>query len=89
MSVTVAALQMASSWDRDENLATGERLVREAAAAGADLILPGETFALHMFMFGDWKPEYFELAEPIDGPTVTHMSALAAELGAGGGAQRR
>ena len=33
--VTVAATQMACSWDRQANLATAEKLVREAAAKGA------------------------------------------------------
>ena len=42
--LTVAATQMACSWDADENSARGERLVRDAAARGAKLILLQELF---------------------------------------------
>ena len=38
-TVTVAATQMACTWDTDENIATADRLVREAAAKGANIIL--------------------------------------------------
>ena len=38
-TVTVAATQMGCSWDRQANLAQAERLVREAAAKGAQIIL--------------------------------------------------
>jgi N-carbamoylputrescine amidase len=37
--VTVAATQMACSWDRDANVARAEKLIREAAARGAQVIL--------------------------------------------------
>ena len=37
--LTVAATEMACDWDRDGNVARAERLVREAAARGAELIL--------------------------------------------------
>lgn len=37
--VTVAATQMACSWDLEANLETAERLVREAATKGAQIIL--------------------------------------------------
>jgi len=35
-TVTVAATQMACTWDIDQNIATAERLVREAARQGAN-----------------------------------------------------
>ena len=37
--VTVAATQMALSWDIEDNLAKAERVVRKAAAQGAQSIL--------------------------------------------------
>ncbi len=37
--VTVAATQMACSWDRDANIARAEKLIREAAGRGAQVIL--------------------------------------------------
>ena len=37
-NVTVAATQMACSWDREATLEKADRLVREAAARGANLV---------------------------------------------------
>ena len=37
--VGVAATQMTCSWDRAENLNRAEKLVRQAATAGASIIL--------------------------------------------------
>ncbi len=79
-TVTVAATQMACSWDVEENLAKAERLIREAAGQGAQIVLPQEFFAFHEFQFMDWTPEHFRFAQPLDGPVVTRMRALAAEL---------
>ena len=42
--VTVAATQMACTWDIDGNVARAEKLVREAAAKGAQIILIQELF---------------------------------------------
>ncbi len=81
MTVTVAATQMSCSWEREENLEKITGLVRAAAAAGAQIILPQEMFAMHFFAFMDWKSECFSYAEPVDGPTVSHMARLAKELG--------
>lgn len=82
MNVTVAATQMACSWDREENLQKAEALIREAAAAGADIVLPQEMFDMHFFAFMDWKPEYFAYAETAaESDTLRRMSRLARELG--------
>ncbi|MEZ5075319.1 MAG: carbon-nitrogen hydrolase family protein [Solirubrobacterales bacterium] len=71
-----AAIQLNSSADVDRNLAVAERLVRAAAAAGAELVVlpekwsalgPGEVLA--------------ELAEPLDGPIVSACRGWARELG--------
>jgi N-carbamoylputrescine amidase len=80
MKVTVAATQMACSWDREENLDKAEGLIRAAAKAGAQIVLPQEVFSLHDFQFMNWRPEYFALAEDLKGPTVSRMRALAREL---------
>ena len=42
--LTVAALQMEVSDDRDRNLDRVEEMIRTAAAAGARLVLPQELF---------------------------------------------
>lgn len=80
MQVTVAATQMSCSRDYDANMAKAEAMIRKAAAAGAQIILPQEVFSMHEFQFMEMGPEYFALAEPLDGPTVRHMQALAREL---------
>ena len=80
-TVTVAATQMACTWDTDENIATADRLVREAAAKGANIILIQELFETPYFC-KDQKAEYFSLASPFEGnPLLARMSRLAAELG--------
>jgi N-carbamoylputrescine amidase len=81
MKVIVAATQMACSWDVDENLATAERVVRTAAARGANIVLLQEMFATHFFAFMDWKPEYFKFALPRENnPILARMASLAREL---------
>ncbi|HEY1385959.1 MAG TPA: carbon-nitrogen hydrolase [Dongiaceae bacterium] len=82
MKVCVAATQMACSWDVEANLATAERLVRQAAAQGANVILLQEMFSTHFFEFMDWKPEHFKIGQPLEGhPVLVRMSKLARELG--------
>jgi N-carbamoylputrescine amidase len=82
MDVTVAATQMACGWDEAANLDKAERVVRLAAARGANIVLLQEMFATHFFAFNDWKPDYFALARPVDGhPVLARMGRLAAELG--------
>ena len=78
--ITVAATQMACSWDREGNIAEAESLVREAAGRGAQIVLLQELFETPYFC-KDQKPELFALAQPLAGhPTLGRMSALAAEL---------
>ena len=79
-TVTVAATQMACSWDRDANIATAEKLVRAAHAKGAQLILIQELFETPYFC-KDSDPEYMGLARAVDeSPAVQRMRKLAAEL---------
>ncbi len=78
--VTVAATQMACSWDRELNLENAEALVREAAGKGAQVVLIQELFETPYFC-KDQKPDHFALAASADdSPAVKRMSALAAEL---------
>lgn len=79
--LTVAATQMACSWDREANIDNVDKLVREAASRGAQLVLPQELFETPYFC-KDMEPEFMHLAEPIaDNLAVKHMRRLAAELG--------
>ena len=48
-NVTVAATQMACSWDREATLQKADRLVREAVAKGANIILLQELFETPYF----------------------------------------
>jgi predicted amidohydrolase len=71
-----AAIQLNSTGDKDGNLRRAERLVREAAADGADLVVLPERANVRG---GD--DDYARQAEPLDGPTAAWASALARELG--------
>jgi predicted amidohydrolase len=71
-----AAVQLQSTPDRDRNLAAADRLTREAAAAGAQLVvLPEKWPALG-------TPEQtIAAAEPFDGPILQWAKGIARELG--------
>ena len=79
--ITVAATQMACSWDTHDNLERAEALVRQAASDGANAILLQELFETPYFC-KDQKAELFNLARPFEGhPVIARFSALARELG--------
>jgi N-carbamoylputrescine amidase len=81
MTVTLAAVQMAMTPSLDDNVATAERLVRDAAARGADVVLLPELFE-GLYFCVDQLPEHFRKAAPIEGhPTVERFRAVARELG--------
>lgn len=80
-AITVAALQLALS-DQDEaaNIAAVAALVEEAAARGAQLILPPELFSGEYFCREE-DEALFALARPTpEHPSVIAMQALAAKL---------
>jgi N-carbamoylputrescine amidase len=79
--LTVAALQLAlGSWDEAENIAAVSALVEQAAAKGAQVVLPPELFSGPYFCREE-KDEYFALARPTaEHPSVIAMQALAARL---------
>ncbi len=81
--ITVAATRMASSWNKEANLAAAEALVREAAGRDAQVILIQELFAAPYFC-KDQKKEFFALARPAaESPVLARMSEPAAELEVG------
>jgi deaminated glutathione amidase len=71
-----AAVQLNSTEHRERNLEQAGRLVREAAAAGAELVVLPEKFnvlgTVEQLRAG---------AEPLDGPTLRFAGELARELG--------
>lgn len=80
-TVTVAAIQMAMVDDRLANVEVADRLVREAAGAGARIVVLPELFDGQYFC-KDVTAAHFARAMPIAGhPTVDHFRRLAAELG--------
>ncbi|HJV37303.1 MAG TPA: N-carbamoylputrescine amidase [Geothrix sp.] len=79
--IRVAATQCAFTGSLDENVARVEGLVREAAATGAQVILPSELFEGPYFCREE-KDAFFDWARPAEGhPTIARFQALARELG--------
>jgi N-carbamoylputrescine amidase len=79
--VTLAATQMACGADRAANVANAKRLVREAKAKGAQVILIQELFETPYFC-KDQLAKHFELAAPFEkNALIGEFSALAKELG--------
>ena len=76
----IGLVQSRCSQDLDANLAAGERGIRAAAGRGARIACLPELFrSLYFCQVEDHK--YFELAEPVPGPTTEKMQQLAKELG--------
>ena len=74
--VTMAAIQMSSTPEKRENIETAERLIRNAASAGAELVALPELWSCHGL-----EKVYRENAEPVPGPTTDFLAELARELG--------
>jgi N-carbamoylputrescine amidase len=78
--VKVAATQMSCSWNREEVLDKAEKLVRKAAAEGANIILLQELFETPYFCQKQ-KFEYFDLAKPLsENAAVKRFTEVAKEL---------
>lgn len=78
--VKVAATQMSCSWNREEVLDKAEKLVRKAAAEGANIILLQELFETPYFCQKQ-KFEYFDLAKPLsENAAVRRFTEVAKEL---------
>lgn len=78
--VTAAAVQMKCCEDVEENIANAEKLVRQAAAKGAGIILLPELFERPYFC-QERRYEYYGYAKPArENDAVIHFSRVAAEL---------
>jgi len=75
----IAGVQFVGHADKAVNIETAERMVRQAAARGAKIACLPELFNT-MYFCVETKPEYFDWAEPVPGPTTDRMGALAQEL---------
>eukprot|EP00879_Flechtneria_rotunda_P011845 GHRR01012372.1.p1 GENE.GHRR01012372.1~~GHRR01012372.1.p1 ORF type:complete len:178 (+),score=62.17 GHRR01012372.1:375-908(+) len=79
--VKVAATQLRITEDPEINLAKAEKIVREAAAAGANIILLQELFE-HWYFGQEQNPDYFDWAKPLhESKPVQRLSKVAWELG--------
>lgn len=79
--LTVATTQMACSWNLARNLDQAERLVREAAARGAQVILLQELFATPYFCI-EQNHRHLALAEEYaQSQVLARFADLAGELG--------
>ena len=78
--VTVAATQMKCTWKREETLEKADKLVREAAAKGAQIILLQELFETPYFC-QKHDFEYMELSAPAEeNPAILNFRKVAKEL---------
>ena len=78
--VKVAATQMACTWNREETLMEADRLVREAAAQGANIILLQELFETPYFC-QKHDFQYMNLCTTLEeNPAVNHFKKVAKEL---------
>jgi N-carbamoylputrescine amidase len=81
MEVTVAATQMACSWDINANVDRAAQLVHQAADSGAQVILLQELFETPYFCI-DQQSRHFDLAQTLDEqPTIQRMQKVAKERG--------
>src|SRR5450759_455782 len=78
-SFTVGIIQESVTDDARNNVDRAEARIREAAGKGAQIVCLQELFNAPYFCKSQ-KHERFDLAEPIDGPTVERMQKLAREL---------
>lgn len=78
--VTVAATQMSCSWNIDDNIKKAEKLVRDAASKGAQIILLQELFETTYFCQKE-KPQFFEYALELENNrAINHFKKIAKEL---------
>lgn len=78
--VKIAAIQMAMGKEKRDNIARAERLVREAAAGGAKIILLPELFE-GLYFCKDMDKSYFSWAHEREGhPLIERFSQLAKAL---------
>ncbi|NBB16735.1 N-carbamoylputrescine amidase [Caulobacter sp. SLTY] len=80
-TLTLAALQTHYGMDLEDNIARTKDLIRQAAAAGAQVILPSELFQGPYFCIAQ-EERWFATAKPWrEHPCVTALAPLAQELG--------
>lgn len=80
-NITVAAIQMSVPETPEKSIAKAEKLVRQAAAGGANVILLPELFE-NWYFCQERRYDSYKLASTADeNPAVQHFRKVAAELG--------
>tara|TARA_B110000208_G_scaffold25092_2_gene32290 strand:- start:4907 stop:5797 length:891 start_codon:yes stop_codon:yes gene_type:complete len=79
-TVRIGLIQVREQGSAEANLSYTIDKIREAAAAGAQIICTQELFTSPYFC-ATQDPELFDLAEPVPGPTTDILAAVAGELG--------
>ena len=80
-NITVAAIQMSVPETPEKSIAKAEKLVRQAAAGGANVILLPELFE-NWYFCQERRYDSYKLASTADeNPAVRHFRKVAAELG--------
>jgi len=78
--VTIAAIQMSCSRVVEENIKKADKMVREAASKGAQIILLPELFE-HQYFCQERRYEYYDFAKTVEeNDAVKHFAKVAAEL---------
>ncbi len=78
--VSVAAVQMKCTTDVSENIKHADKMVREAASKGANIILLPELFERQYFC-QERRYEYYDYATSVDeNPAIKHFMKVAKEL---------
>jgi|TARA_B110000881_G_scaffold117033_1_gene102705 N-carbamoylputrescine amidase len=81
MNVTIAATQMACTWDLDKNIEKAINIVHQSADLGAEIILLQELFETPYFCI-DTNNEHFNLAKTLtEQPTIKKMQVVAKDRG--------
>jgi N-carbamoylputrescine amidase len=80
-SITIGVIQQSFTDDMDANIARVSEFVREAAAKGADVILPSELFQGYYFCTTQDETRFATAYPWREHPCVIAMQALAQELG--------
>src|SRR5687767_15261704 len=78
--MTVGLVQMSMSADAEENLQKAAARVREAAAAGANVVCLPELYRSPYFCQKE-DAKLFDLAEPVPGPSTEALGRAAKEAG--------
>lgn len=79
-NVTVAAIQMSCKGNVKDNIEKADKMVREAASKGADIILLSELFERQYFC-QERRYDYYDFAKSVnDNDAINHFKDVAKEL---------